>query len=317
MHQETLKQSRTIKEYLGLCLRGFCMGAADVVPGVSGGTMAFITGIYEELILSIRSVDHRAMKLLIRFRIIDALNQVRWQFLLAVLTGILAAILSLAKGIQWLLEHQPVLIWSFFFGLVLASVFTVRKQVTRWDGFVSSAAFAAALFAYLVVGLVPVETPDSTWFIFLCGVIAICAMILPGISGSFILVLMGKYHYVLSAVNTRDLVVIATFSLGAAIGILTFAQLLGWVFKRYHNLAIAVLTGLMAGSLRKVWPWKETLSTITNRHGKEVPVEQLNVIPADVSADVAAAVGLAFLGFAFVYLLDRAASSRKDPTPPG
>ena len=225
------------------------MGAADVVPGVSGGTMAFITGIYQELILSIRSIDLNTLRLVLTFRVKEALDRVRWEFLLAVLIGILVAILSLAKGIQWLLEHRPVLIWSFFFGLVFASVLTVRKQVTKWDVRVSCAAIISTLFAYVIVGSVSVETPDAPWFIFLCGVIAICAMILPGISGSFILVLLGKYHHILSALNERDIVVIATFSLGAAIGILSFAQLLNWVFKRYHNLAIALLTGLMAGSL--------------------------------------------------------------------
>ena len=288
------------------------MGAADVVPGVSGGTMAFITGIYEELILSIRSIDHNSLRLVLTFRVKEALNRVRWEFLLAVLIGILVAILSLSRGILWLLEHRPVLIWSFFFGLVFASVLIVRKQVTKWDVRVSCAAIISTLFAYVVVGSVPVETPDAPWFLFLCGVIAICAMILPGISGSFILVLLGKYHHVLSAVNNRDIVVIATFSLGAGIGILSFAQLLNWVFKRYHNLAIALLTGLMAGSLRKVWPWKETLSTITNRHGKQVPVDQFNVLPASLSVEVVSAVGLAFLGFVIVFLLDRVASSRAD-----
>jgi putative membrane protein len=288
------------------------MGAADVVPGVSGGTMAFITGIYQELILSIRSIDLNTLRLVLTFRVKEALDRVRWEFLLAVLIGILVAILSLAKGIQWLLEHRPVLIWSFFFGLVFASVLTVRKQVTKWDVRVSCAAIISTLFAYVIVGSVSVETPDAPWFIFLCGVIAICAMILPGISGSFILVLLGKYHHILSALNERDIVVIATFSLGAAIGILSFAQLLNWVFKRYHNLAIALLTGLMAGSLRKVWPWKETLSTMTNRHGEQVPVDQLNVLPAGLSVEVVSAVGLAFLGFAIVVLLDRVASSRAD-----
>jgi len=293
------------------------MGAADVVPGVSGGTIAFITGIYEELIQSIRSIDHRVLKSLLRLRFREVFEQVRWKFLLAVLSGILLAILSLAKGIQWMLEHQPILIWAFFFGLVLASVFTVRKRVTSWNYWVSSAAVFATLFAYLVVGLVPVETPDSTWFVFLCGVIAICAMILPGISGSFILVLLGKYQFMLAAVNNRELLVIVTFALGAGIGIVSFAQLLGWVFRRYHDLAIAVLTGLMAGSLRKVWPWKETLSTFVNRHGKQVPLEQFNVLPPNVSSEVSAACGLALLGFTLVYVLDRIGSVKEAATSPG
>lgn len=298
---------RTARDYAVIGLKGICMGSADVVPGVSGGTMAFITGIYEELILSIRSVDLPALRLLVSLRIGEALSRVRWRFLAALLSGILLAVFSLAKAIAWTLDHHPVLIWAFFFGLVLASVVTVRRRVSRWPFGTVSASLVSAVAAYLLVGLVPVETPDARWFVFLCGVIAICAMILPGISGSFMLVLLGKYQHMLAAVNDRDVWTLAVFACGAAVGITSFARVLGWVFRRYHDLTVAALTGLMLGSLRKVWPWKETVSTFLNRHGREVPLEQVNVLPGAFDGTVVAAIGLAALGFVLVLALERLA----------
>ncbi len=298
----------TLKGYAGIVLRGFLMGASDVVPGVSGGTMAFILGIYEELIDAIKSINLTVFRLIFTLKFKEALNIVPWKFLLSVLTGILLAVFSLAKGLEWLLENKPVLLWSFFFGLVLASVLMVSKRITRWSASTVVAVVLATLGAYWLVGLVPTETPTAPWFIFLSGAIAICAMILPGISGSFILVLLGKYQYILGAVNNRDIVTLAIFAIGAGLGIITFAQFLGWLFNRYHNLTIAMLTGLMVGSLRKVWPWKETLSTIADRHGNLIPIEQINVFPAAFTNNVALAIGLAVLGFAIVFALESIAS---------
>lgn len=303
-----ISSKRTPKEYAAIVLRGFLMGASDVVPGVSGGTMALILGIYEELIDAIKSIDIKVIRLLLTFKFKEALAIVPWKFLLSVVTGILLAIFSLAKGLAWLLENQPVLLWSFFFGLVLASVLMVGRRITRWSIGMVAAALLMAIGAYWLVGLVPVETSTAPWFVFLSGAIAICAMILPGISGSFILVLLGKYQYILGAVNNRDILTLIIFALGAGLGIITFAQILGWLFKRYHNLTIAMLTGLMLGSLRKVWPWKETLSTITNRHGELIPVEQINVLPAVFNGEVVMAFILAALGFALVFALEYVAS---------
>ena len=310
---------RTPRDYLAIGLKGICMGAADVVPGVSGGTMAFITGIYEELIQSIRSVDLQVLRLVLRLRIGEACLQVRWQFLAALLSGIFLAIFSLARAIAWVLDHHPVLIWAFFFGLVLASVVAVRRRVTRWDAATAGSTILATVAAYFLVGLVPVETPDSRWFVFLCGAIAICAMILPGISGSFMLVLLGKYQHMLGAVNNRDFLTLVAFGAGAVVGITSFARVLGWVFRKYHDLTVAALTGLMLGSLRKVWPWKETISTFLNRHGKEIPLEQTNVLPDAFSTTVAAAIGLAALGFVLVLALERVAGRLSGPesTEPG
>ena len=302
------RSERSLKDYLGITLRGVCMGAADVVPGVSGGTMALITGIYQELILSIRSFDAAALRLFISGRVRDVLSHVMWPFLLALLTGILLAIFSLSRGITWLLEHEPVLLWSFFFGLVLASVFTVGRRISTWGIGTIGASVSAALAAYFLVGLVPIEMSHGPLYIFGCAIVAICAMILPGISGSFMLVLMGQYQYILNAVNQRDLFTLALFGAGAAVGLMTFARVLSWVFRQYHDLTVALLTGLMLGSLRKVWPWKETVETMINRHGKEVPLIEINQIPAAWSAEVTAALGLALLGLILVLVLDRLAT---------
>jgi len=304
-----LGRSRTVGDYAGLVARGFLMGSADVVPGVSGGTIAFIVGIYEELIESIRAAARPPVwKALATLRIGAALKAVNAGFLIALLSGILLAIFTLAKGIEWLMTNQPVYLWSFFFGLVLASVWTVSIRIPRWSPLLVLALVVGAVGAYIIVGLVPLQTPETPWFLFLSGALAICAMILPGISGSFILVLLGKYQYVLGAVNQRDFVTIAIFAAGAVIGLVSFAQVLGWLFKRYHDLAVALLTGLMLGSLRKVWPWKEVLATITDRHGALIPTVEANVLPASFGVEALVALGLAVVGFALVFLLDRLAN---------
>ncbi|MFQ5610667.1 MAG: DUF368 domain-containing protein [Anaerolineae bacterium] len=308
---------RTTKEYLGLVLRGFAMGSADVVPGVSGGTMALILGIYEELINSIRAVDFTFARLVISLRLREALEKLPWKFLASVATGIGLAIFSLARFLSWMLENHPVLIWSFFFGLVLASVITVSRQVKTWHPATIVGAILASIGSYFLVGSVPVQTPNAPWFLFLSGAIAICAMILPGISGAFILVLLGKYQYVLNAVNERDIVTLLLVMAGAAIGIVTFAQFLGWLFKRYHDLTIALLIGLMLGSLRKLWPWKETLRTLVDRHGDEIPVEQINILPASWNGEVAFAIALALAGFAAVLMISRWAVSLSSETVRG
>lgn len=308
----TQPAARTLRDYMGLAARGFAMGASDVVPGVSGGTMAFILGIYEELINSIRAmVNPAAVKMLLQFKIKAALDLLPWKFLAAVGIGILVAIFSLAKFLEWMLVNHPALLWSFFFGLVVASIFTVSKRVKRWAVLPVAATLVGAVAAYIIVGLVPVETPNAPWFLFLSGAIAICAMILPGISGSFILVLLGKYQYVLSAVNNRDFVTLLLVAAGAAVGIVTFAQILGWLFKRYHDMTVAVLIGLMLGSLRKIWPWKETVAFILDRHGEPIPTEQINVLPPAWTAEVTFALILAVVGFAVVFALDYFASRKQ------
>ncbi len=303
--------NRTLREYLGLTARGFAMGCADIVPGVSGGTMAFILGIYEELVMSIRAGARRPFwQALLRLNVPTALDAINARFLVSVLAGIVIAVLTLASWLEWALEHHPVLIWSFFFGLVLASIVTVRKRIQDWSPSLFAALAAGAVGAYFVVGAVPVQTPDASWFLFLSGMFAICAMILPGISGSFILVLLGKYQFVLAAVNQRDIVSLAVVGAGAVVGIVTFAQVLAWLFKRYHDATIAVLIGLMAGSLRKIWPWKETVASIIDRHGEILPTVQRNHLPSALTGEVFLALGLAVVGFAVVMVLDRLSASK-------
>jgi putative membrane protein len=297
------------------------MGSADVIPGVSGGTMAFILGIYEELIQSIRTVGRpEFLQPLLRLRWRQAFRILNWPFLASVGTGIFLAIFTLARGLEWLLVHRPLLVWSFFFGLVLGSVLTVSKRVGQWRPTLWAALALGAAGAYLLVGLMPVQTPNDWWFLILSGALAICAMILPGISGAFILVLLGKYQYVLSAINQRDLGTLALVILGATIGIVSFTQVLSWLFRRYHNTTVALLTGLMLGSLRKVWPWKVTVAAIVDNHGYAIPTVQQNVLPSPVvgsapNPEVMLALGLATLGFALVVLLDRWAGRRDKRKP--
>ena len=298
-----MKSHRTFLSYLELAIKGFCMGSADVVPGVSGGTMAFILGIYEELIKAIRSFNLNFLKLLFSFRIRAALDCVSWRFLLAVGLGIFTAIFSLARILSWLLQNQPVLIWSFFFGLILASVLTVSRHLEKWDLSMTICLSLGAIGAFFLVGMVPVSTPDTPWFLFLCGAIAICAMILPGISGAFILLLMGKYHYVLEAVNNRDLFTLLVVTIGAGFGLITFARLLGWLFKNHHDITMAILMGLMLGSLRKVWPWKKTVQSITDNHGEIIPVYQTEILPPAWNGEVTLGICLMVIGFLVVYSL--------------
>lgn len=296
--------TRSGKDYLVLGVKGFCMGASDVIPGVSGGTMAFILGIYEELIHAIRSFDATSARLLARFRFRGVLDRVAWKFLLAVFIGIFTAILSLARFLEWLLLHHPVLIWSFFLGLIVASAFTVSRRVDRWRADTWISLCAGVVGTYLLVGVVPLSTTNAPWFVFLSGAVAVCAMILPGISGSFILVLLGKYQYVLQAVNQRDIVVLALVAAGACVGIIAFSRILGWLLSRYHNLMVAFLTGLMVGSLRKVWPWKESVDQTISATGRVL--YQGNAFPQSWTNEVTAALSLMIAGVVVVILLDYA-----------
>ncbi len=299
--------NRSFRDNLLLTAKGFCMGAADVVPGVSGGTMAFILGIYEELIDAIRSFDLESLHLILSAKLKAFMEHTRWRFLLALGCGILLAVFSLSKALAWLLQNQPVLIWSFFLGLILASVVTVSRRVESWGWLTWLSLSAGLVGIYLLVGLVPGATPDAYWFLFVSGAVAICAMILPGISGSFILVLMGKYQYILEAVNNRDLLVLAVVAAGACIGLAAFSRLLGWLLSRYHDYMVAFLTGLMLGSLRKVWPFKETLESMVGGGGKVIPLVQKNIFPDQWTGEVTAALALSILGFVVVLVLDRLA----------
>ena len=310
MKTGSVNPQRSIASYLVIALKGLCMGAANIVPGVSGGTMAFILGIYEELIEAIRSFDLKFLRLVSSFRIRDAMDHISWQFLTAVGLGILMAIFSLARVLSWLLQNQKVLIWSFFFGLIIASVFTVSRFLRQWNLNVTVWMILGTIGAYFLFDIVPVSTPNTPWFLFISGVIAICSMILPGISGSFILLIIGKYHYVLEAVNNRDLFTLFIMATGAGFGLIAFSRFLNWLLRRHHDLTIAVLTGLMLGSLRKVWPWKNTLQSMTDNLGNVLPLVQANILPPRLDSETALALSLMVVGGLVVFSLDLCAKKK-------
>ncbi len=272
------------RNYLLLVLKGIGMGAADVIPGVSGGTIAFITGIYEELIRSIRSFDLTAVRMLLRLDLRGFWKHVNGGFLFSVLAGIAISIFSLAKLMKYLLEEHPIFVWSFFFGLIIASSWLVAREVKRWNVGTVVALVAGAAAAYLITVLSPAATPNAWWFIMLSGAVAICAMILPGISGAFILLLLGKYAYIIGAVSTFDLPVLLVFAVGAVAGIISFSHLLSWLLAKYHGVTVALLTGFMVGSLNKIWPWKVVLETYLDSHGTVQPLVERNILPGSYSA---------------------------------
>ena len=288
--------SRTIKDYVTLALKGMAMGAADVVPGVSGGTIAFIVGIYDELINSIKSINAHSLKLLFTGKIVSFWKAINGSFLFSILLGIGISVFSLAKLITWLLEAHPIMVWAFFFGLVLASTWFVSKDIKEWNVKTIASFIVGAAVAYYITVATPAETPTNLLFIFLCGAIAICAMILPGISGSFILVLLGKYFYIMDAVKELKIGTLLVFAAGALIGITSFSRVLSFALARFRNSTLALLTGFMLGSLNKVWPWKEK---IMMDGGFEL---EKNIMP---NAFLAEAIVLAIIGFFLVYFLEK------------
>jgi putative membrane protein len=301
---------RTFGKYIILGLKGFCMGAADVVPGVSGGTMAFILGIYQELISSIKSVDMKFFRLILSGRIQDAIESVSWKFLVSVAVGIFTAIFTIARLLSYLLYTYPVFIWSFFFGLVLASAATICLEIKKWNITTVVGVISGTGLAFYVVGQVPVSTPETPWFLFMSGALAICAMILPGISGAFILVLLGKYHFVLEAVNQKDIVTLGIVASGAAVGLISFVRLLSWLFKKYHEMTIAILVGLMLGSLRKIWPWKKDLEEFGRDLSETLMTSQVNMWPTRFDSEVLTAIAFMVLGLIAVISINCMAKTK-------
>lgn len=305
------REARDLKACFLIYLKGLGMGCADSVPGVSGGTIAFISGIYEELVSSIRSFDPEALKLLFRPDIRGFWNHVNGLFLTVLLAGIGTAILSLSRIILYWLENYPEMLWSFFFGLIIASALVVSRKIGKWTPSVIISGIVGAVFGYAITVITPAETSTALWSVFLSGMIAICAMILPGISGSFILVLLGKYEYVLSAVRDFNLGVIIVFSAGAAAGLLAFSHLLNWTLRRFYGITIAALTGIMIGSLNKVWPWKEVVETYKTSSGHVRPLIEENVLPTSYfeitsrEPYLVYAVILAIIGFGLVWFLEK------------
>lgn len=297
---------RSIKDYLIIYFKGMAMGAADVVPGVSGGTIAFISGIYQELISTINNLNISLLRSIQREGFKTTWINANGNFLLALFSGIIVSFLSLAKLVEWLLIHHPILLWSFFFGLVVASIIYVGKQIHKWNLNLVLVLLIGALIAYKITTLQSLDTSITSSFLFFSGMLAICAMILPGISGAFILVIIGAYAPVLEAINTRDLKTIGIVGSGAFVGLVLFSKILKWLFDKYNNITLALLIGFMLGSLNKIWPWKHALSYRTNSKGIQVPLHEQSVMPQYFDGDpqLLQAVVLMTFGFILIFYLE-------------
>ena len=268
--------SRNLKQYILISLKGIAMGAADAVPGVSGGTIAFISGIYEELITTIGNVNFSLVTTLRKKGFMAFWKQLNGGFLVALLSGIIISFVSFMRIAKYLLEHHPILIWSFFFGLIIASIIYVGKQIKKWTPLAIIALLAGAAIAYFITTLPSLGSNENSYFLFFAGAIAICAMILPGISGSFILVILGAYKTLSDAIHDLDVKKLLLFVSGAVVGLLSFSKLLKWLFKHHENTTLALLTGFIIGSLNKIWPWKKTISIFSKENGSVVPFSEVS-----------------------------------------
>lgn len=309
---------KKITDYIMVAVKGACMGAADVIPGVSGGTIAFITGIYDQLIESINSINGTALKLFFSGKFKEFWKHTSGSFLVSLFCGILVSVLSLAGLMQYLLEHHPIQTWAFFFGLIVASSIFILRGIQGWN--MKSAMFPVlgVVLGIVVCTLSPTQTPDALWFIFLSGAIAICAMILPGISGSFILLILGKYKYIMGAITGlttgaavgESLVILCVFAVGAVCGILAFSRLLHWLLARFNKETLMVLAGFIIGSLVKVWPWSNMEAIVISQFPEiaDMAAATQQAIPAEVLADyipqvdmqIGSAVLFALIGFFLV-----------------
>ncbi|MGB0391603.1 MAG: DUF368 domain-containing protein [Salibacteraceae bacterium] len=335
---------RSLKDYLLITLKGMAMGAADVVPGVSGGTIALIAGIYKELIDTLTSLNFDLIKVIKKDGLVAAFNAINGKFLLALISGIAISILSLAKIFNYLLHNEPVLVWAFFFGLIVASVWLIGTRVSKWSLGNWVALIIGAIISFGVTVVSPAQGPDTMWYLFLSGVLAFVAMILPGISGSFILLLLGAYHLILGKVSTlldgvkaMDFTIILTnglelglFAIGGIVGLLSFSRVLKWMFEKYENRTLALLTGFLIGSLNKVWPWKEVQEVFVKHAGeaneKVIPLVEKNVLPnanysivtendlliglTTKSPQIGAAIGLFVVGFLIIFVLERVSAKK-------
>ena len=304
------------KEYLFLYLKGMVMGMADLVPGVSGGTVAFVTGIYENLLEAVASINGHVVATALRFRVKETLSLIHARFMATVGFGMATSIFGLAHAMHYLMTEHTIPTWGMFFGLIAASIVFVAKEVEDLkhpSTFLWTAVGAA--FAYFVVGMIPVTTPDAHWFVFICGVIAISAMILPGLSGSFLLLMLGKYEFITGAIKDPlgegKLVTLIVFAAGCATGLLGFSKILNYLLKHFRCQTMCILTGILIGSMRKVWPWKEVLETIEIR-GKVRTLREQNVMPDFALTETWVAVALMVVGFVLVLVLEKVAHGRKN-----
>lgn len=308
--KESLQHSpgpKTTLDYLRLFIKAVLMGVADLIPGVSGGTIAFVTGIYEDLLDAISSINRSVIKKLFAFKLKEVLQEIHLRFLATLLTGILLTIFTLARLMHYLMTEHAVLTWSLFCGLIAASTVVIFRQLDRPGRKENLIPLTlGAIIAYAVVSLIPVETPEQLWFIFICGLISISAMILPGLSGSFLLLILGKYEYITGAVKAPfvegNFSILLTFAFGAIVGALGFTKILNWFLKHYRSQTIAALTGILIGSMNKLWPWKVTIESKWVR-GKERIIQEANFMP-DLTSETWIAFVLMVIGFLFVMYLE-------------
>ena len=312
-----------IKNYLPVFLKGMAMGIAEIIPGVSGGTIAFITGIYERFIGALQSFDLSLLKTLKTDGIKGAWEKIDGNFLVTLAAGMFVSILLFVKIVTHLIETQPVLLWAFFFGLIAASAIYVGKQIPEWGPTKIAAILIGTAIAYYITIASPANGTDAMWFIFISGMIAICAFLLPGLSGSFVLLLMGMYAIVLTGVKNLDIPIILVFALGCIAGILSFSKFLNWAFHTHKSVTLSILTGFLIGSLNRVWPWQQVLSRRANSKGEEVVEFTQSVLPKSFSAldgaenlpygndpQVMPVIGLMIVGFALVFILERVSQKK-------
>ncbi len=302
---------RNLKKYLVITLKGMAMGAADAVPGVSGGTIAFISGIYEELISAINQINFSLIKTFKNNGIKAVWKQINGNFLSSLFIGVLISYVSFMRLAKYVLEHHPILIWSFFLGLVVASILFVAKQIKKWNFKIIFTLLIGVFIAYYITTLPPLSNNDSDVFLFISAAIAICAMILPGISGAFILILLGAYNALSNAFYDFNIKKISIFLAGAVIGLLSFSKVLKWLFTNYKNSTLAILTGFIIGSLPVIWPWKEVLITSINNKGITVSVLQQPIYPAtfenlyQTNSQLTLAIILMVIGFLTLFILEK------------
>jgi putative membrane protein len=301
-----------MKKYIILILKGLGIGAANIIPGVSGGTIALITGIFEEIINSLKSFDLTAVKLLFTGKLKKFAEHINFFFLLAVFGGAGGGVYGLAFVLKPLFEHYPVFVWSFFLGLIAASIYFVGKKITKWTFSVFLTFIAGTVVALIItVVLDPAQQNDSFIYVFVCGIVAVCSMILPGLSGSFVLLLMGNYELIMiEAVKNLNINLIIPFGAGCVIGLLAFSHFLSWVFKKFPNQTIATLTGFIMGSLGILWPWKTEITKLLE-NGKEKVIGYHWFIPKTVNLEAITAVLLIIAGIIIIWFLEKTAEKKQ------
>lgn len=311
---ETGPGPRSKKEYIILYIKGFLMGIADLIPGVSGGTIAFITGIYDTLLDAAASIDKTFIKHVLKFEIKKAIAHLHFRFIIPLVLGMFTAMITLARVMHYLINEQPIPTWALFFGLIGASIIVIWNKLDDHFSPVNLLIISiGAIFAYIMVSLIPVDTPDALWFIYLCGIIGITAMILPGLSGSFLLLILGKYEYITAALKNPFAegapLILVIFIMGTATGLMSFSKILNFFMKNYRVKTMAFLTGILIGSMKKVWPWKEVLESKVVR-GKTKIIREMNIMPTEFNNEVMVAIALMLIGFIFVLVLEKKSSQK-------